>query len=90
MRMKYAFFSLLTALVMFLTGVLSGHYYAYHQWGQLHQEEGETIAFVTDEDPAEEGVENDLRERQEDVKESGSTNFFSQLGQTLGGNGSGR
>ncbi|MBB6448816.1 hypothetical protein HNR44_000765 [Geomicrobium halophilum] len=85
--MKRAFFSIMTALVLFLTGVLSGHYYAYHQWGQIYQEEQESVSPQTEQEAETEVdiVEDDLIERQENVRESGEQNFFSQLGQTLGG-----
>ncbi|AXF54671.1 hypothetical protein [Salicibibacter kimchii] len=86
MRAKYVFFTIMTALVMFLTGVLSGHYYAYHQWGQLYQDENQTVSVDAEEvEIEEERVEHDLEDRQEDIREKGSTNFFSELGKTIGG-----
>ncbi|QQK75808.1 hypothetical protein HUG15_09675 [Salicibibacter cibarius] len=86
MRAKHVFFTILTALVMFLTGVLSGHYYGYHQWGEVYQDENQPVAVDAEEaEPEEEKEENDLADRQEDIRESGSTNFFSELGKTIGG-----
>ncbi|QDI89760.1 hypothetical protein EPH95_00045 [Salicibibacter halophilus] len=86
MRAKYVFFTIMTALIMFLTGVLSGHYYAYYQWGEVYQDDGQTVSVNEEEMEAEEEkAENDLEHRQENVRESESTNFFSEIGKTIGG-----
>ncbi|QQK79669.1 hypothetical protein HUG20_07095 [Salicibibacter cibi] len=84
MRVKHVFFTILTALVMFLTGVLSGHYYGYHQWEEVYQDDNQTVP-VDEGEAEDERTENDLADRQEDVRENESTNFFSELGKTIGG-----
>ena len=86
MRARHVFFTIMTALVMFLTGVLSGHYYGYHQWGEVYQDENQTVSVEDEEtETEEEREESDLADRQEDVRKSESTNFFSELGKTIGG-----
>ncbi|MBM7633773.1 hypothetical protein [Geomicrobium sediminis] len=86
MRLKRGASLLMFGLVLFLSGVLSGHYYAYYQWGEVYHDER-----VVDEEVLKEKSESmedqgmNLSERQEQLRQNDSSNFFSDLGKTLGG-----
>ncbi|GAK04158.1 hypothetical protein JCM19037_2542 [Geomicrobium sp. JCM 19037] len=85
MKMKRGFLSIFAALTLFLSGILTGHYYAYYQWGEIYHEERDVSEEVMVERNASSEDTKDLMERQEQLREQESGNFFSDLGKTLGG-----
>ncbi|WP_198508873.1 hypothetical protein [Bacillus sp. FJAT-44742] len=84
---------LLIITLLFISGMLVGHYHAHEQFKEIAEYERELVVIEQAKKEREQKEEkksierqvitDDLTQKQEEVAERGSVNFFSKLGKTL-------